>query len=121
MGVLVEDRQEPPVAVLAEAAGWLQRNALRTETEIALKAEEARRAQVRDPNLEALKDSVGGVRVLLNELLKCIEAKRDLAAAYGLDPHRARACIQIQKSCALHPRRQHVEKRLAQPIAGGPR
>ena len=43
------------------------------------------------------------------------------AAAQCLNAHRARASIQIEKARALDPRRQHVEKCLAQPVAGGPR
>ncbi len=43
------------------------------------------------------------------------------AAAERLHPHRARARIQIQKRRALNARREHIEKGLAQPVAGGPR
>ena len=43
------------------------------------------------------------------------------AAAQRLHAHRARSRIQIQKTRALNPRRQHIEQRLAQPVAGGPR
>ena len=48
------------------------------------------------------------------------EADMSSPTAQRLHPHRARTGVKIEERRALNARRQHIEKGLAQPVAGGP-
>ena len=81
--IFVEDRQEAPVSALVDAAGWLQRDAARTDAQKMAQPVAAHRFA--DPNTTVLIEVVGGARVLLNDLLRAIEGDGALAARFGLD------------------------------------
>lgn len=76
-----------------------------------LHAEACRKSQLREIAAQHLQRRRGALHQdnLLN------------AAAVRFDAHGSRAGVEVQKRRPFDPRRQHVEERFAQPVAGGPR